>query len=88
MNEKKGEIIPYNNNNNGGEGGGGGASSSRQTSAPTTSFKLMHDHRAGGGLSSTYNNPVIKIKGVGFNPGNDRLCALKITYIDEESEQP
>ena len=88
MNEKKGEIIPYNNKNNGGEGGGGGASSSRQTTTPQTSFKLMHDQRVGGALSSTINNPVIKIKGVGFNPGNDRSSALKVTYIDEDSEQP
>jgi len=41
-----------------------------------------------GGLPSTNNNLTIKIKGVGFNPGNDRLSALKITYIDEDGEQP
>jgi hypothetical protein len=41
-----------------------------------------------GALPSTNNNLTIKIKGVGFNPGNDRLSALKITYIDEDGEQP
>ena len=25
---------------------------------------------------------------MGFNPGNDQLSALKITYIDEDGEQP
>lgn len=82
MNEKKEEIV----NNNGGEGGGGGASSSRQTSAPTTSFKLLADRA--GALTSTNNNLTLKIKGVGFNPGNDRLSALKFTNIDEDGEQP